>query len=82
MIGGGSDDIGMASRLLHVDTAALSNGFVNRSIEVRGNVTKIPLKPHEAISSRNALAKSLYGQASLMYLFQSSFFAVTFMPFL
>jgi len=48
--------------LLDVDQSKLEFGLVNRSIEVNDVVTYIPLKPHAARDSRNALSKSLYGQ--------------------
>jgi myosin heavy subunit len=50
------------TQLLHVDEAALHHALTHRSIEVRGTVTHIPLKPALAMDSRNALAKSIYGQ--------------------
>ncbi|GBG32611.1 Myosin-11 [Hondaea fermentalgiana] len=50
------------ARLLHVNEKDLEFGLVHRSIEVRGTVTNIPLKPHDAKDSRDALSKSIYGQ--------------------
>ncbi len=50
------------SKLLYVSSDLLMNGFTHRSIEVRGEITKIPLRPDDAESSRDALAKSIYGQ--------------------
>jgi len=50
------------ARLLKVDQKALEFGLVHRSIEVRNTITDIPLKPHDAQDSRDALSKSIYGQ--------------------
>jgi len=50
------------ARLLQVDEKDLEFGLTHRSIEVRGTVTNIPLKPHDAKDSRDALSKSIYGQ--------------------
>ena len=53
---------GWAAKLLQVELGPLEFGLTHRSIEVRGIVTNIPLKPDAAKTSRDALSKSIYGQ--------------------
>lgn len=57
-----SEATGWVAKLLQVDLAPLEFGLTHRSIEVRGVVTNIPLKPDAAKTSRDALSKSIYGQ--------------------
>lgn len=58
----GKQSMQWIARLLQVDATQLEFSLVHRSIEVRGNVTNIPLKPIDAQDSRDALSKSIYGQ--------------------
>ena len=58
----GQDAMKLVAQCLQCDPAEIEHGFTHRSIEVNKQVTKIPLKPHDAASSRDALAKSIYGQ--------------------
>ncbi|KAH9259713.1 hypothetical protein BASA81_002135 [Batrachochytrium salamandrivorans] len=57
----GSDSMSHVAKCLQVDQSGVEFGFTHRSIEVNKTVTNIPLKPHDAESSRDALAKSIYG---------------------
>jgi myosin heavy subunit len=50
------------ARLLHVSKEEIVFGFTHRTIEINKETTNIPLKPHDAEASRDALAKSIYGQ--------------------
>ena len=40
----------------------MEKAVTNRSIEVRGSKTTIPLKPEDALSGCDALAKAVYGK--------------------
>ncbi len=59
-----SVQLALVSSILKVDSKLLESALTSRSIsvEARGSVTKIPLKPDEAADSRNALAKTIYGK--------------------
>lgn len=50
------------AELLAIDANSLCNALTVRQMNVRGQIIVVPLKPVEAIDSRDALAKALYGK--------------------
>jgi len=50
------------ARLLEVSKEEIVFGFTHRTIEINKETTAIPLKTYDAEASRDALAKSIYGQ--------------------
>jgi len=57
-----NDDIVAIASLLSVDASALAISLTVRSMKVRGQSLTIPLKPEQAVDTRDALAKGLYGR--------------------
>lgn len=57
-----TEELSSVAALLNVDGAALSNALTVRSMKVRGQNLTIPLKPEQAVDTRDALAKGLYGR--------------------
>ncbi len=56
--------LGLVSAVLKLDSKTLETALTSRSlsVEARGSVTRIPLKPEEASEARHALAKAVYGR--------------------
>jgi len=50
------------SQLLQTNQALLQQGLCSRTMRLKGNEMQIPLKPAEAQSSRDALAKAVYSK--------------------
>jgi len=51
-----------SSKLLCTHEALLQQGLTSRTMKLKGSEMQIPLKPDEARSSRDALAKAIYGK--------------------
>ncbi len=57
-----SGPLKIVAKLLQVDEDSLQVGLVNRTIEIKSEgAMTLPLKHHEAVTSAQALAKSVYG---------------------
>jgi hypothetical protein len=50
------------AEMLGLDPDALARALTNRSMNVRGQVTVIPLRPEQAVEARDALAKAIYAR--------------------
>ena len=51
-----------AAQFLKVNQDTLAQSLITRSIEVRGDVTRILHKPNEAVDAADALSKALYNK--------------------
>jgi myosin heavy subunit len=51
-----------AATLLGFPTEDLSGALVNRTLSVRGEVMVVPLDPLQAVDTRNAFSKEIYGR--------------------
>jgi myosin heavy subunit len=57
-----SNELKLVSKLLMTHEALLQQGLCSRTMRLKGSEMQIPLKPDEARSSRDALAKAIYGK--------------------
>lgn len=51
-----------AAYLLGFSESALTEALLNRTLNVRGEVMVVPLNPAQAVDTRNAFAKEIYGR--------------------
>ncbi|KJE90233.1 myosin-X [Capsaspora owczarzaki ATCC 30864] len=55
-------NVGLVAKLLKIDEAGMKKAFAFRQLQVRDNVTEIPLKHKEALDNRDSAAKALYSR--------------------
>lgn len=55
-----TNTIKIVSELLEIDNAMLEKVLLQRKMEIKGQITIIPLKYEQSIDARDALAKTLY----------------------
>jgi myosin heavy subunit len=56
------DSLQSAARLLGFSVESLSEALLNRTLNVRGEVMVVPLDPMQAVDTRNAFSKEIYGR--------------------
>ena len=63
VISEGSDEwIELMATMLEIDSNRIRHCLLNRSLVARGETMVIPLNPVQAVDTRNALAKEIYGR--------------------